>query len=106
MIDIETAKKIAEQHVNRGYHVEGDRLVIVDEETMEKEYGWIFFYDSLKYLETGDDIYLIAGNAPLIVEKNDGSVHVLATAPPLEKWIAQYEAQWAKRFHQKTLTQD
>jgi len=93
MIDIETAKKIAEDYVNKDYHLEGDRLIIVDEETIEKEYGWIFFYDSLRYLESGDDSYLIAGNAPLIVEKDDGSVHVLATVPPLEQWIAQYEAQ-------------
>jgi Immunity protein 35 len=96
MIDIEQAKTIAEEYVNRGYCVEGDRLVVVDRETIEKEYGWIFFYDSLRYLESGDDSYLIAGNAPLIVEKDDGSVHVLPAVPSLEQWIAQYEAQRAR----------
>lgn len=96
MIDIEEAKKIVEDYVNKDYHYEEDRLVIVDKHTTEKEYGWVFFYDSLKYLETGNNRYLIAGNAPIIVEKNDGSIHVLGTAPPLERWIDEYEAQHSK----------
>lgn len=96
MIDIKQAKELAEEYVNKGYYVKGDRLVVVDEETIEKKYGWVFFFDSLKHLETGDDSYLIAGNAPLIVEKDDGNIHVLATIPPLEKWIDQYEAQRIK----------
>jgi hypothetical protein len=93
MINIEQAKKIAEEYVNKDYYVEGDRLIVVNEETIEKEYGWVFFFDSLKHLETGDDSYLVAGNAPVVVEKNDGGIHVLATVPPLERWIDQYEAQ-------------
>lgn len=96
MINLETAKNIADQYINKLYQVEGDRLVIVDKETIEKEYGWIFFYDSLKHIETGDDIYMVAGNGPLIVEKKDGSIYTLPTAPPLEHWIAQYEAQRLK----------
>jgi Immunity protein 35 len=70
-------------------------LVVLEEKTIEKEYGWIFFYDSMKSLE-GDERYLIAGNAPLIVEKNDGSVHELPSIPPLEDWIIRYEAQRLK----------
>jgi hypothetical protein len=97
MIDYEKAKKIAEDYVNRGYVVSGDRLVIVDEDTIEKEYGWIFFYDSLRYLETEDHDYMVAGNVPVIVEKNDGSVHVLDAIPSIEKGMAQYEAQRQKR---------
>jgi hypothetical protein len=95
MINRDAAKRIAENYVNESYFVEGDRLVILEEKTVEKEYGWIFFYDSLKSME-GDDRYLIAGNGPLIVDKNDGSVHLLPTVPPLEDWIARYEAQRLK----------
>ena len=68
MINIEHAKEIAEEYVNKDYCIEGDKLVVIDEETIEKEYGWIFFFDSLRHLETRDDSYLIAGNAPIIVE--------------------------------------
>ncbi len=31
-----------------------DGFVVLDGETIEKPYGWIFFYQSKKYLETGE----------------------------------------------------
>ena len=34
-------------------------LVLVEEAMMEKEFGWVFFYDNRKHLETGDFRYAI-----------------------------------------------
>lgn len=51
-----------------------DEIVIVDDATIEKEYGWIFFYNSKIFLETGNMLYSILGNIPLVVDKIDGSI--------------------------------
>ncbi len=42
-------------------------LAILDEHTMETDFGWVFFWNSRKYQETGEFLYALAGNTPLIV---------------------------------------
>jgi hypothetical protein len=70
-------------------------FVILDEHTIERSWGWVFFYDSRKHHETGDFQYMIAGNAPYIVNRFDGSMHVTGTARATEHYIAEYESQIA-----------
>lgn len=91
MVDLETARNIAARHVNAAYDVEGDELVILDGEIVEKDYGWFFFYTSRRYLETGEFRYMLAGNAPVVVEKEDGSLNELGTALPFEEYVEEYE---------------
>jgi hypothetical protein len=66
-------------------------LVIVDESTIEREWGWVFFYTSDRYLKTRDVRYALAGNAPYIVNRHTGAVRVTGTARPIEHYIAEYE---------------
>jgi len=92
MIDKVTAKKLVEDYVNTSYHQEGDSLVILDDETIEKDYGWIFFYTSRRYLETNRISYMLAGNGPIIVERENGTLTQLSASLPLEESISSYEA--------------
>jgi hypothetical protein len=87
------ARAIAKQAVNEGYAVEGDELEVLDELTIEKDYGWIFLYDSRQHIETNDDKYEILGNGPVLVQKSDGGVRRFGTARPIEYYIAEYERQ-------------
>ena len=66
-------------------------MVIVESATIEGEFGWVFFYDSRKYIETGDDAHAIVGNAPLLVSRADGSLHVTGTALPPEDYIENFK---------------
>ena len=77
-------------------------FVILDEHTIEKRWGWVFFYDSRKHQETGDFKYAIAGNAPIIVNRFDGSLHVTGKASPTEDYIVEYEAQLAAGHRRPT----
>jgi hypothetical protein len=65
-------------------------LAILDEHTMETEFGWLFFWTSKKYQETGEFQYALAGNAPLIVDRRNGSVHATSTARPVEEIVEDY----------------
>jgi hypothetical protein len=69
----------------------GDQVAIQFEETVEKPYGWVFFYDSKQSIETGAFEHSLLGNAPIIVGI-DGEIRVTGTAKPLEYYLAQYEA--------------
>jgi hypothetical protein len=69
----------------------GDALVVVDESTIERPWGWVFFYTSKLWRETQEFRYAIAGNAPLLIERSTGKVHELGTALSVENYIAAYE---------------
>lgn len=91
MIDYENAEKIAKNYVSSMQGAtEAADLVLVGEETLTEGFGWVFFYNSAKWLETGDIRYAIAGNAPFIVDANDGSVSEMGTAEPIEVYIDEY----------------
>ncbi len=60
--------------------------------TIEKPWGWVFFYNSQRYLETRDDQYQLFGNAPFIVNKLTGEIRGTGTAKPIEFYISEYEA--------------
>jgi hypothetical protein len=56
----------------------------------EHEFGWVYFYDSSRHAETGNDSDRVVGNAPLIVDKNDGRLYVTGTAQTIEHYLELY----------------
>jgi hypothetical protein len=66
-------------------------LEIIDEDTIEKEWGWIFYYDSAAHLRSGDIKDAIAGNAPIFVNRSTGELVITGTAWPIDKYIEDYE---------------
>lgn len=67
-------------------------VIILHAYTTKKDYGNIYFFDSKMRVETGDDRYAIAGNAPFLVEKATGKIIVFGTARSEEYYIQEYEA--------------
>lgn len=67
-----------------------EELVILDRLTIERPWGWVFFYTTRGWLH-GDDRYAIGGNAPYMVNR-DGSMRFAGTARPIEHYIEAYEA--------------
>jgi len=55
------------------------------EDTVRRPWGWVFFYG-------GKNGEVVAGNAPIIVDRVNGEVRVAGTAQPLEYYLAEYEA--------------
>ncbi len=66
-------------------------FAIVDAHTIEKPFGWVFFYNSKKFLETGQFSDSLAGNGPIIVNKNDATIELCGTAQPVSELIERYE---------------
>ena len=65
-------------------------LAVVESETEEHDFGWVFYWTSREYLETGEIRYALGGNAPLIVDRNNGSIHVTGTARLTSEYVDEY----------------
>jgi len=73
-----------------------DPFIVVDDDTIERSFGWVFFYNSKKYLETKVFRYRLAGNGPAIVNKYDGTVEFFGSAKDPAEYIEEYESKWRK----------
>ncbi len=69
-------------------------FLVINDKTIEKAFGWIYFYNSKKFLETGNIIYRLAGNGPIVVDKETGAIIPLGTNKPVATLIEEYEKNW------------
>jgi hypothetical protein len=90
-MDKATAKKIATMYLYELNTSEDFSNVILDEYTIERESLFVFFYESSLYLESGDINNKLAGNAPILIDKNTRGVHLTGTENPVEFFIENYE---------------
>ena len=66
-------------------------LTIDDRDTIERPFGWVFFYNSRKFIETGLERYLILGPGPVIVDRNSGAIKFFGSETSDEEAIEEYE---------------
>lgn len=66
--------------------------MLVDNLTIIKPYGWVFFYNTRRYAETGDVLYALGGNGPVVVERETGRMSHLGTLHVAEQSIAAFES--------------
>lgn len=93
MIAFAQAKQIIQSHLSAiSRELAPDAAVIVESATSERPFGWVFFYQSREYLESGSFSHALAGNAPLIVDRLTGDIVVTGTTHPIEHYLAEYEA--------------
>ncbi|PLT18883.1 YrhB domain-containing protein [Ralstonia mannitolilytica] len=90
MIDLQQAENVASHYLEELGREIGIPLTVVRRQDLP--YGWVFFYNSKAYLESGEIGAMLAGNAPFVVDAFDGSLHVLGTAHPVDFYLKEYEA--------------
>ena len=68
-----------------------DRVVVCRVD--EYAWGWMFFYESRKHLETGNISSALAGNCPGFVTKEDGVLHgpITGSGSPPEEHLRLFE---------------
>src|SRR5262245_58815365 len=65
-------------------------LVIERARTREEPFGWVFFYNSRRFIDSGDPQHSLGGNAPLIVDRDSGAVVPTGTARDIDYYISYY----------------
>ena len=66
-------------------------VTIIESMTIEKPYGWIFFYNSRRYVETGELAYALIGQGPVIVLCDTGEIIETGSRYPSEVTIRMME---------------
>lgn len=92
-MNIKEAEELVSEEINKNSaHVDFKECVIMPEHTIEKDWGWVFFYQSKSYLETGNFEDMLAGNAPIIVNRKSAELTHTGTAFSIEHYLKEYEA--------------
>jgi len=58
---------------------------------VERPVGWIFYFNSKRYVETGNTTDALVGNAPFLVDRQKKCIVTLGTAYPVERYVEEYE---------------
>ncbi|HXB71286.1 MAG TPA: hypothetical protein VNY05_23830 [Candidatus Acidoferrales bacterium] len=85
MIGLDEARQIAEQYLIGLSADAGVKLELPSSQTLERDFGWVFYYGP------EDTSLTLAGNAPFIVDRKDGSIHVTGTAYPTGVYLENYD---------------
>jgi hypothetical protein len=94
MITYQEALKIGEEYLKP--YLESFDPVIQRDATIEKSYGWIFFYQSRRFVESGDFSFFLSGNAPFLVDKN-GDIHKTGSGRfPISYYIEKFDAEFGE----------
>jgi hypothetical protein len=97
MITKEQATDIANGYISEKSKRSKHILLLMPERTIEFELGWVFFYQTKDYIETGDPLKRLIGNAPIIINKQTGAIHVTGTAHHINTYIIRYFQQEEKK---------
>ena len=89
-MNFDEAQALANQYLlDQDFDVE---LALLDDKTLEKEFGWIFFYTTKRYLETGDFRDMVGGNAPFIIDKETRVLTETGTAHDIDYYVEEYRS--------------
>jgi ribonuclease HI len=101
MLTKEEAWDLALKHIQR--HPSPVTNAMLDYHTIERPFGWVFSYNSKKFLDTGDIRFRLFGNVPVLVNKHNNEV-VWITGHKKEERLEQideYERKWIERTKQQ-----
>ncbi len=90
MIDLTQAIIIAKNEINQLAKYSKYEIILLLNNTIEFKYGWVFFYQTKIFVETGNPNYMLMGNAPIIINKFDSSCHITGTHKDIQEFIDEY----------------
>ena len=93
MLAREEAQRLVEARLASDAH--GEDLAVIESSTIEQPFGWVLFYNTREYLQSGNASAALAGNSPYIVNRLTGALVATGTAHSLAYYLAAYEASLA-----------
>lgn len=96
MITKETAKLLAEKQLAEYQKWAKEELVIHEEETIETNLCWIFFWQSKKFLKFNSKDDELIGCAPFIIDKINGNIYKTGTAEDVNVYLKRFKKLYKK----------
>ena len=90
MRDFEYAKQIVQSEISLS-ELGATEVVILDNSTQEFDVGWVFYYQSQKFIETNSFGDLLVGNAPIFVPRLDLPPAVISYHRPIEESMTAFK---------------
>jgi hypothetical protein len=85
---LEEAKLLAQQYLES---LGTEPFAFYDHLSERRSYGWVLFYNSRQFIETGNILYAFGGNGPLVVLDASGEVASLPTYQSYDDSIRGFE---------------
>lgn len=95
MISKKKAAQLVADHIQAMNAGCAEEFALATDQTIERDQCFVFFYNTKRFLETGDDHYRLAGNGPILVSKRDGYLHAYGSNRPVDVSIADFERRLA-----------
>lgn len=74
------------------------RLVILESYTEEHYFGWLFYWNSQQFAESGDPMHMLVGSGPLIIDREDGSLHETGSGRPTSWHVEEFRRHRMQRL--------
>ncbi len=87
-LSADECREIAATHIDEA---SGVVRIQDDASTLRYAWGFVFLYQSVAYLDTGDFSQMVAGNSPLLVDRFTGALWVTGTAERPDHYVELYE---------------
>lgn len=71
----------------------GDAEIVVNDDIVERDYGWLFTYTTAAFRRTHDLRHVLFGAGPVLVLRKDGSIVEFPSTVSPEQALSQYENQ-------------
>jgi hypothetical protein len=92
MITRDEARLLVDKYLAARWPNPEDGPRIVNAEIMEEYPGcWVCFWNTKKFIETGDKGYRLGGNYPIIVDKADGTLYTTGFYP-VERYVQSFHS--------------
>jgi hypothetical protein len=92
MITKSEAEALVREHL-RKIETPDIPFAVNEVKTVERSFGWVFFYNSKQFLDTRDIRFRLAGNGPIAVKRSSGELATLGTHKPAQALIDEFEKQ-------------
>ncbi|WP_445456098.1 YrhB domain-containing protein [Flavobacterium sp. HNIBRBA15423] len=90
MISFQEAQEIVKKELKKLEVKANIELGIMESETITFDFGWVFFYQSKKFIESKNEDFIVGGNAPIIVDKFNSKLLFTGTRMNEDFYIEKY----------------
>lgn len=89
LLDKPRAKKLVQIFLDKKFKIDNERIIPY-EPAYEFDFGWLFYYDTKSYMDTGDEDMGVFVVTPILVDKNDSSLNEISPRPRVAFGLEEY----------------